>query len=73
MITDVTNVKRNEKGRIVGYYIENYGWLSKKQAIKLAMKGEIDNVVIVNGKSGVYLRSRPDSTSKNNFSKMGRS
>jgi hypothetical protein len=62
----VTGVKRDEKGRIISYLIEDLGWLSKREAIKLAESGKID-VVVVHAKYGTYLRSRPDEQSDNNL------
>lgn len=47
------------------------GWITKKEAIKLARRGEIDNVVIVNSKKhGSYLRSKPDHDKDNNLSSL---
>lgn len=59
---------REEDGVIVAYLIEEYGWVSKDQAVLFAKKGIID-AVLVEGKNGLHLRSRPDDTVLNNLSK----
>jgi hypothetical protein len=70
-IQKVTKVERNKSGAIKKYYVENQGWLTKHQALKLAAKGLIDNVVIVQPKSGKpYLRALPDSQGKNNLREL---
>jgi hypothetical protein len=67
-IQRVTKVERSKSGTIIKYYGENQGWLTKHQALKLAAKGLIDNVAIVQPKSGKpYLRSLPDSNGENNL------
>jgi hypothetical protein len=65
----ITGIKKDRNGRIQKYFVEELGWLSKRSAVCLAIKGEIDAVVVQKG--GVkFLRSRPDFSSSNNFSKM---
>ncbi len=67
-VQKITNVERDKSRAIKRYYVENQGWLTKYQALKLAANGLIDNVVIVQPKSGKpYLRSLPDSKNKNNL------
>lgn len=67
-IQKITKVENDKSGAIKRYYVDNQGWLTKHQALKLAAKGLIDNVVIVQPKSGKpYLRSLPDSKGKNNL------
>lgn len=70
-ISNVINVERNQKGHITHYYIEGFGKVTKRKAIKMAKNGEVDNVVIVENNNGTYLRSRPDGNKSNNFAKMG--
>jgi hypothetical protein len=71
-IANITGVRRNKERDITHYYVELYGWLPRARAILLAARDKIDNAVVVQPKKGKpYLRSRPDSTSENNFSNMG--
>jgi len=70
-IIHIVDVKRNKDRKIESYFIEGKGWVTKNRAITLAINGDIDNVVIVEGKNGIYLRSRPDKKNNNNFSNMG--
>ena len=55
----ITRVKKNKKGTIVSYYVEDLGWISKKQGLALASKGEIDAVVATSRSGNLYLRTRP--------------
>lgn len=57
---------KSEKGVIVSYLVEEYGWISKSKAIEFAEK-EIIDAVIVQGENGKHLRSRPDESTSNNF------
>jgi hypothetical protein len=50
-----------EKGAIISYLIEEYGWVDRAKAVIFAREGVID-AVIVEGKNGEFLRSRPDET-----------
>jgi hypothetical protein len=65
----ITGIKKDKNGRIQEFYVKKFGWLSKHRAIQLALKGEIDVVVVHRG-GQKYLRSRPDGTSDNNLSNM---
>lgn len=55
----ITQVRKNKKGTIVAYYVEEYGWLKKPQAINLASKGEIDAVIATSRAGNLFLRTRP--------------
>jgi hypothetical protein len=67
----ITAVRKNKKGTIIGYYVNGLGWLSKPEAIKLALAGKID-VVVAHSRAGrAYLRTRPDWTVENNLDSMG--
>lgn len=57
---------KEEKGTIISYLIEDYGWVDKKKAIEFAKK-EIIDATIVKGKNGQFLKSRPDQTTTNNL------
>ncbi len=59
---------REEKGVIASYLIEEYGWTNKSKAIDFAKRKIID-AVLVDGKNGKFLRSRPDETTSNNLKK----
>jgi len=57
----------SEHGHIVAYQLDDgSGILSKDQAIAMARAGLID-AVVVSGRNGDYLRSRPDDTHANNL------
>ncbi|RZI80466.1 MAG: hypothetical protein EOP38_22395 [Rubrivivax sp.] len=56
-----------DKGRIVSYVLDgNLGTVGKARAVEMALSGQLDAVVVA-GKSGPYLRSRPDLAVVNNF------
>lgn len=55
----ITQVRKNKRGTIVAYYVEEYGWLNKPQAIDLASRGEIDAVVATSRAGNLFLRTRP--------------
>lgn len=67
----ISAVRKDKKGTIVGYFVEELGWLPKKRAILLAQNGEIDAVVTRSRAGSVYLKSRPDGVSENNLESMG--
>lgn len=70
-IQNVIKVKKDVTKIISHFLVDNIGWITKNEAIKLAKQGKIDNVVIVNSKKhGAYLRSNPDHQKENNFSNM---
>lgn len=56
-----------DKGRIVSYVLDRgLGTVGKARAVELALAGLLD-AVVVSGKSGPYLRSRPDQAVANNL------
>lgn len=55
----ITKVKKNQKGKIISYLVDGFGWLRKQEAIELCKKNKID-AVVVNGSKSIYLRSRPN-------------
>lgn len=67
----ITKVRKNKKGTIVAYYVEEFGWLKKTQAIELASRGKIDAVVATSRGGNLFLRTRPDVTVDNNLEEMG--
>lgn len=70
-IKTITGVERKQ-GRVIKYQIEGHGWLTRKQAVQLAYRGEIHNVTVVHPhNTQPYLRTKPDKSSSNNISSMG--
>lgn len=59
-----------ERGRVVGYQLEDGSKLSKEQAIDAARQGGIRGVGIARRKDSEYLRSLPDGTENNNLSSL---
>lgn len=67
----ITDVKRDEKNRIVSYLVEGDGWLTPSDTIQGILSGDIDGVVVERaGKS--YVRTRPDRILPNNIEVKGR-
>ena len=70
-ISSVISVRKNRKGSITKFYIDNgIGWIDKSKAIEFAKKGQIEAVVVNPRNNDPYIRSRPDNTEKNNFSNL---
>ena len=70
-IRNIIGVKKDKKGRIEKYYVEEYGWVSKFRAVWLASHDKIDNAVAVYPSGGSpYIRSHPDNSVDNNFFSM---
>lgn len=67
----ISGVRKNKKGTIVSYYVDDLGWLSKDRAIQLTQKGQIDAVIAHSSSGSVYLKSRPDNIIENNLDSMG--
>jgi hypothetical protein len=67
----ITGVQKDKRGRILEYFVKEIGWLTKKRAIQLAERGEIDVVVVRRG-GAKYLRSRPDTSQENNLSNIAK-
>lgn len=67
----ITVVKKNKKGTIVKYFVEEFGWLSKSQAIQLTTDGKIDAVVATSRSGSTFLRTRPDTDASNNLENLG--
>ena len=62
----ITDVKTNKKNAVVAYQVENWGWLSKPEVIRLIEEGKVDAVVVEEGRS-TYVRMRPDGELLNNL------
>ncbi len=60
VIKQITKVKKNKKGTIVSYFIDEIGWVSKAVGVKLASNCVIDAVVATSRSGNLYLRTRPD-------------
>lgn len=70
-INNVTSVRKNNKGTIAQYNINNgIGWVDKTMAVELTKKGQLEAVLVSPRKTDPYIRSRPDNTKKNNFSNL---
>ena len=67
----IIDVRRNKKGKIISYVVEDLGILSPAETVKGIIDGEIDGVVADRG-GKAYVRTRPDSILQNNISTMGK-
>ncbi|MFZ4713134.1 MAG: hypothetical protein ACOYL6_05470 [Bacteriovoracaceae bacterium] len=68
----VTDVKRDKKEKIVGYFVPELGWLSQDETLALTCKGEIDNARPVFPIKGTpYIRTRRDKEFFNNLATKG--
>ena len=67
----IIDVERDKKQRIIGYLVEDLGWLPPVETIKGILSGEIDGVVAEKG-GRTYVRTRPDSIFPNNLEGKGR-
>lgn len=63
-------VKKDKAGIIISYFLEESGWISKSQGIKMAREGRIDAVIAKSKYNKFYLRTKPDLDLDNNLSKM---
>lgn len=76
-ITELTDkkqidaVRKNKKGTITHYHIEEVGWITKEQAIQLTKAGKIDAVIATSRAGNLFLRMRPDETVENNLKYKG--
>ena len=67
----ITKVEKGHDGKVKRFFVEEYGWISRRRAIELVANAKIDNAVLVQPKSGgLYLRALPDGNRNNNFSAM---
>jgi hypothetical protein len=62
----ITKVKKNKKGIITSYLVDGLGWLSKREAIQLALENKIQAVVVKRAGSK-FLRSHPNTISSDNL------
>lgn len=62
----ITDIRTNQKNAVVAYQVENWGWLSKPEVIRLIEAGKVDAVVVEEGGS-TYIRTRPDGELINNL------
>ena len=74
MTRKVVDAKQDEKGNITHVKIEgNERFTPVETAIPMAERGELKNVHVVHRKGGNdYLRSNPDSRTKNNLDEMAK-
>ncbi len=52
----------NPRRHTVGYMVSGHGKVTRKQAVKMAKRGDITGVRVANGKSGKYLVSTTKKT-----------
>ena len=70
-IRNIIDVEKDKNHVITKCKVEGIGWVTKIQAIKMTIRDEIDNAVVIYRKWGdPYLRSKPDDRKDNNFSSM---
>jgi hypothetical protein len=67
----ILDIKRDKKGKILSYLVEELGWLAPAEAVKGILEGEIDGVVVQRGGKS-HVRTRPDSWMDNNIETKGR-
>jgi hypothetical protein len=67
----ITGVRKDKKGTIQSYRIEEYGWVSKAEGIRLASAGEVDAVVATSPRGNLFLRARPNSDVSDNLEIKG--
>ena len=66
----ISAVRKNKKGTITSYYVQDLWWLSKERAIRLTKAGKLD-AVIAHSRSGTpYLKTRPDRMVANNLGSL---
>ena len=59
LLKQITKVKKNKKGTIVEYFIEDIGWVTKEMGIELAANGDVDAVIATSSAGNTFLRTRP--------------
>jgi hypothetical protein len=64
-------VRKNKKGTITHYRVEDMGWITKDEAIQLTEEGKIDAVVATSRSGNLFLRMRPDVVLVNNLKYKG--
>ncbi len=69
--SQITEVRKDEKGIIQAYQVEGYGWISKDKGVALTLKGKIDAVVAVSQRGNRFLRARPNTTTEDNLENKG--
>ncbi|WP_461204708.1 DUF3892 domain-containing protein [Clostridium sp. DL1XJH146] len=68
---EIVGIKKDNKGEIIGYKLDDDRLVSKVEAVELAKQGEIKGVTIATSKLGEeYLRSNPDSSRGNNLDNL---
>lgn len=68
----ITDVRRNKKNLITGYYVSGIGWIKPDRALELVCYHEIDNARPVFPRAGdPYIRTRRDPHLFNNLSVKG--
>ena len=73
-INNIIDAKKDRRGNLEQFHVENIGWLSKADTIDMIENDRIDNAIVVRpaGKEA-YVRAKPDQKKSNNFSTMARS
>lgn len=63
----VTEIFRDKNRRTIAYMADGFGRISKAKAVQLARGGKLDNVVVVNGRNGPFLRTKKNFTADDNL------
>jgi len=69
---EIRGAKRNAKGELNEFLLNDGSWILLEQAIVLTENDKIDAVVVKSSKSKKYLRSKPDAAKANNFDRLAR-
>lgn len=67
----ILSVKHDNNGEIIEYKLSSGEVIGKQEAVKLAEKGQIEDVTVGTSKYGEkFLRSIPDADKKNNMDNL---
>ncbi|MFN0117306.1 MAG: DUF3892 domain-containing protein [Elusimicrobiota bacterium] len=66
----IIDADHNKKGSLEKFKLENGKWLTRSEIIPMLLADKIINAVYVRKNKKSYVRSKPDKTDVNNFSKM---
>lgn len=70
IIKKVLDAKRGKRGILDKFLVDEIGWITKNQAVSMAVKGELDAVVVKQKSKEPFIRSKPDKVKNNNFYSM---
>ena len=63
----LTGAKKNDRGQMILYQVDNTEWVTRSVAIKMVKEGVLDAVIVTNAKGTVFLRTRHNKTTKDNL------